>query len=67
MQRSYTVNIPEEFYGKEVIVEVKDNEIQTTDSSRLNKLKKIRSAFEGHRVDLSNNKFDREEANNYDE
>ena len=41
----HTVNIPEEFYGKEVIVEVKDNEIQTTDSSRLNKLKKNQKCF----------------------
>ena len=70
-ERQYILEIPESFIGKSVEVlafevDEPDNEAPQEENKK-ERLKKIRSAFDGVRVDLSNYKFDRDEANNYDE
>lgn len=70
-ERQYILEIPESFIGKNVEVlafEVSEPEKKVmSEKNELDRLHKIRSAFDGVRVDLSNYKFDRDEANNYDE
>jgi len=68
-ERQYILEIPESFIGKNVEVlafEVSEAE-ELKEEKKKERKKKIRSAFDGVRVDLSNYKFDRDEANNYDE
>ncbi len=68
-ERQYILEIPESFIGKNVEVlafEVSETEVLQEEDEK-GRLKKIRSAFDGVRVDLSNYKFDRDEANNYDD
>jgi hypothetical protein len=68
-ERQYILEIPASFIGKNVEVlafEVAEAE-ELQEENKKERLKKIRSAFDGVRVDLSNYKFDRDEANNYDE
>ncbi|MCF2488289.1 hypothetical protein [Dyadobacter sp. CY347] len=68
---SYTLNLPDEMIGKqvEVIAFEIDNASQNADveiMAREQKVNQIREVFKDCLVDLSNFKFDRDEANNYD-
>ena len=65
-----TVRLPDEMVGKtiEVIAFEIDSEIAKTDSStKEERLKRIEELTASSLVDLSNFKFNRDEANNYDE
>ncbi|MCF0053224.1 hypothetical protein LXM25_24350 [Dyadobacter sp. LJ53] len=69
---SYTLNLPDEMIGKqvEVIAFEIGNPTQSADieiEAGEQKIEKIREIFKDSLVDLSNFKFDRDEANNYDE
>ncbi len=63
---SYTLNLPDEMIGKQIEViafEIEKKEI--IDSA--DKMERLRESLQDMRIDLSNFKFDRNEANNYDE
>ncbi|MCF0073362.1 hypothetical protein LZD49_22985 [Dyadobacter sp. CY261] len=64
-----TMTLPEEVIGKEI--EVVASEVKTphalTDLEKQQRLEAIKAIFKDSRIDLSNFKFDRDEANNYDE
>jgi len=69
---SYTLNLPDEMIGKQVEVIAFEIESPTQQANndieaREQKIEKIREIFKDSLVDLSNFKFDRDEANNYDE
>ena len=69
---SYTLNLPDEMIGKQVEVIAFEIESSTQQANndieaREQKIEKIREIFKDSLVDLSNFKFDRDEANNYDE
>ncbi|WP_375415878.1 hypothetical protein [uncultured Hymenobacter sp.] len=68
-----TLELPDDLVGKEI--EVLAFELRPTDvpgqgglsaADTEQRLAHVRSIFDGVRVDLSNYKFDRDEANNYD-
>jgi hypothetical protein len=64
---TYTLNLPNEMIGKKVEViafGIGESE-QLIDSK--DKLKELRESLKNMRIDLSGFKFDRDEANNYDE
>lgn len=66
---SYLLNLPDEMIGKQV--EVIAFEIQKPIESEMrkgeSKISEIREIFRNDLIDLSNFKFNRDEANNYDE
>jgi len=64
---SFTMRLPEEMIGK--TVEVIAFEIDTTDVvlDKTERLKQIEDLTKATLVDLSSFKFDRDQANNYDE
>jgi len=65
-----TVRLPDEMVGKTIEVIAFEIEPENITDSRLTKeerLKRIERITSPHLVDLSNFKFDRDEANNYDE
>ncbi len=69
---SYTINLPDEMIGKQVEVIAFEIENRSQDADidlgvREKKIEQIREIFKDRLVDLSNFKFDRDEANNYDE
>jgi hypothetical protein len=68
-ENNYTIHLPDELIGKEV--EVIAFEIEKTpkklNSDKTERLKDLQSIFKKNRIDLTNFKFDRDEANNYDE
>ena len=66
-QSTYTLNIPESMIGKEIEVLAFEIEKGKIINEKENNLADIQSIFNGARVDLSNFKFDRDEANNYDD
>ena len=57
-----TIELPQEFIGERVIVEIR----KSSELSKEEKLKKLNDSLVGFRVDLSNFKFNRDEANNYE-
>lgn len=62
------IDLPEDFVGKRVEVIAFELEEERPESQTASEKKaSIRTIFEGVRVDLSGYKFDRDEANNYDE
>lgn len=66
---SFTLQLPDNMVGKTVEIiafEIKeaDKQIETNKAQRLKEIKEI---TKGSLVDLSNFKFNRDEANNYDE
>ena len=64
---SYLLKLPGELVVKRVEVIAFEIEEKTDDSLEVNeKLKSIREIFDGKRIDLSNFKFNRDEANDYD-
>ena len=66
---TFTLTLPEEVIGKEIEVVASEVEVPRapTESEKQQRLEAIESIFRDSRVDLSNFKFDRDEANNYDE
>ncbi len=65
-QKNHTLDIPEEFYDKEIIITA-----QTVDQNDKNlnqqQFTDIENIFNKYRkIDLTNFKFDRNEANNFD-
>ena len=65
-ENNYTLRLPDEMIGKQV--EVIAFEIgKTPKKSIQNDLKDIQDIFKDNRIDLSNFKFNRDEANNYEE
>ena len=72
-ENNYTLRLPDEMIGKQV--EVIAFEIEKTSKKEVSdkmervkeSLQNLQSIFKDNRVDLSNFKFDRDEANNYDE
>ena len=72
-ERTYTLELPEEFIGKEVEVlafevseDVPAHKKTLSDQSREARIEYLRKVLEPYRVDLSNFTFDRDEANDYD-
>lgn len=68
---SYTLNLPDKMIGKQVEVIAKEIEIPDPSDldieARKQRIEQIREIFKNDLVDLSNFKFDRDDANNYDE
>lgn len=63
---SYTLNLPDQMIGKQVEVIAFEIENKILDE-KADKMTRLSESLEDLRVDLSNYKFDRDEANNYDE
>lgn len=69
-KNSLTIRLPDNLVGKMVEVlafevkTAKDNETITVDNK--NRIKALEKGLNKYRVDLSDFKFDREEANDYD-
>jgi hypothetical protein len=66
-QSAVTVFLPEEMVGKTVEVIAFEIGVQPEKTTREERLAHIEAITGKHRVDLRNFKFDRDEANNYDE
>lgn len=66
-ENTYTLHLPEEMIGKQV--EIIAFEIDKTPkvSKKENSINDIKAIFKDSLIDLSNYKFDREEANNYED
>lgn len=67
-QNALTLQLPDELVGKTVEViafEIEGEKVQEQ-SSKADRVKNVIEIFDGYRVDLSNFKFDRNEANDYD-
>jgi hypothetical protein len=66
---TFTLTLPKEMIGKEI--EVVASEVKVphvlTELEKGQRIKAIEAIFKDSRVDLSNFKFDRDEANNYDD
>lgn len=66
---TFTLTLPKGMIGKEI--EVVASEVKApcvlTELEKQQKIEAIEAIFKDHRVDLSNFKFDRDEANNYDD
>lgn len=66
---TFTLTLPEEMIGKEIQVvasEVKAPRV-LTELEKDQRMQAIEAIFKDYRVDLSNFKFNRDEANNYDD
>ncbi len=69
-KNSLTIKLPDNFIGK--VIEVIAFEIEQVgsdkivDSEKRKRIEVINKALSKHRVDLSNFKFDRDEANDYE-
>ncbi|MGV3601922.1 MAG: hypothetical protein ACO1N1_11995 [Dyadobacter fermentans] len=66
---TFTLTLPKEMIGKKIEVvasEVKAPRI-LTEPEKQQRIEAIEAIFKDSRVDLSNFKFDRDEANNYDD
>lgn len=68
-QNNYTLELPDEMVGKKVEEIVFEIENVTTENNRTNntenRLRSIKKIFQDNLIDLSNYKFNRDEANNY--
>ncbi|MCE7065610.1 hypothetical protein [Dyadobacter sp. CY326] len=63
---SYTINLPDEMIGKQVEVIAFEIENRSFDE-KIDKMAKLNDSLQDLKIDLSNYKFDRDEANNYDD
>ncbi|MEA5141255.1 hypothetical protein [Arcicella rigui] len=67
-QNTYTLNLPDEMIGKQVeVIAFEIEEKQNSNVNRMEKMQKLTDSLADLRVDLSNFKFNRDEANNYDD
>ncbi|MCZ2224988.1 MAG: hypothetical protein LC122_15305 [Chitinophagales bacterium] len=68
-QNNYTLELPDEMVGKKVEVIVFEIENVTTENNGTNntenRLRSIKKIFQDNLIDMSNYKFNRDEANNY--
>jgi len=68
-QNNYTLELPDEMVGKKVEEIVFEIENVTTENNRTNntenRLRSIKKIFQDNLIDMSNYKFNRDEANNY--
>ena len=65
-ENNYTLRLPDEMIGQEV--EIIAFRIEKTPKKSIeNDLKDIQDIFKNNRVDLKDFKFDRDEANNYED
>lgn len=66
---TFTLTLPKEMIGKEI--EVVASEVKAprvlTELEKQQRIEAIEAIFKDSRIDLSNFKFDRDEANNYDD
>ncbi|TAE38124.1 MAG: hypothetical protein EAY66_04675 [Sphingobacteriales bacterium] len=60
-ESNLTITIPDEFIGKRVVVEIKNSE-----EAKIDRIKKLEQSLVGYQVDLSNFKFNRDLANDYE-
>lgn len=60
-ESNLNITIPDEFIGKRVVVEIKNSE-----EAKMDRIKKLEQSLVGYQVDLSNFKFNRDVANNYE-
>ena len=66
----YTIQLPKEMVGKTIEIiafEIGETQHKPEPSDRVARLKRIKEITQKSLVDLSNFKFNRDEANNYDE
>ncbi|MEA5403600.1 hypothetical protein VB776_11810 [Arcicella sp. DC2W] len=67
-QNTYTLNLPDEMIGKQVeVIAFEIDKVDNNVISREKYLEDIQNIFKDSLVDLSNFKFNRDEANNYDD
>ena len=64
-QPTIMLTLPEEMVGKKITIKAEAVEEKYFDTEA-NRRKKLQSIFDDCRIDLSNFKFDRNEANNYE-
>lgn len=66
---TFMLTLPEEMIGKEI--EVVASEVKAprmlTELEKEQRMQAVKAVFKDYRVDLSNFKFNRDEANNYDD
>lgn len=60
-ESNLNITIPDEFIGKRVVVEIKNSE-----EAKIDRIKKLEQSLVGYQVDLSNFKFNRDLANDYE-
>lgn len=65
-KNTYTLNLPDEMIGKQIEVISFEIEKKKIANPNKNKKEEIKSIFKDFQINLSNFKFDRDEANNYD-
>lgn len=64
-KESHTFDLPEEFYGKEIIVTAEPISSNITENKN-HKISDIEAIFSKYKqIDMSNFKFDREDANDF--
>jgi hypothetical protein len=69
-EQNFTLQLPMEMVGKTIEViafEIDETKIRKTDTTKAKRVKAIEAITKNSLVDLSNFKFNRQEANNYDE
>lgn len=67
---AYVLNLPDEMIGKQVEViafEIEKPDQKTRTEDPTEDISKIRNIFKNSLIDLSSYKFDRDQANHYDE
>lgn len=65
-ENTYTLHLPEEMIGKQVEIIAFEIEKTHLESEKKN-IDDIKAIFKDNLIDLSNYKFDRDEANNYED
>jgi hypothetical protein len=65
-ENTYTLHLPEEMIGKQVEIIAFEIEKTPEDTKKKN-IDDIKAIFKDSLIDLSNYKFDRDEANNYED
>jgi hypothetical protein len=65
-ENTYTLHLPEEMIGKQVEIIAFEIEKTPLESQKKN-IDDIKAIFKDSLIDLSNYKFDRDEANNYED
>nr|WP_295934216.1 hypothetical protein [uncultured Dyadobacter sp.] len=66
---TFTLTLPKEMIGKKIEVVASEVKVPNvlTEPEKQQRIDAIEAIFKDSRVDLSNFKFDRDEANNYDD
>jgi len=68
-KNNHSIEIPEEYYGTKLTIvmnTVLENQRENTANQYLTKLELLNQSIEGYRIDMSNFKFDRNQANDYE-